>query len=309
VSGDPTVSVVLPTYNRSATIRRAIDSALAQTYRSLEIIVIDDGSTDDTERVLQRHGPPGSFRYTRQPHRNAAAARNRGIHESRGMYIAFLDSDDEWLPAKLEKQVAILDGAPARTGLVYSDMLRVEPSGRARDFPAPELRPGETFSARTDDYQWRGIGIQSTLIRRRCFEGDRFFDENLFALCDLDLFVRLASAFDLHHLPEALVRYHAGPGISTNMAAMAAAREHMLAKYRARFVGHPRALAYQYAKIAAARLLSGDTKSARDYGLRAFRLDPANPRVFIRSLAGVLGAPVPTVVCRRLAAILPGALE
>jgi glycosyltransferase involved in cell wall biosynthesis len=309
VSRPPTVSVVLPTYNRSATIRRAIDSALAQTYRSLEIIVVDDGSTDDTKRALQGYGESGLIRYIWQSHRNASAVRNRGIRESRGTYIAFLDSDDEWLPEKLAKQVATLQGAAATTGLVYCDMLRVGPSGRTHAFPAPEVRRGETFSPGTNDYQWRGIGIQSTLIRRECFEGDQVFDENLFALCDLDLFVRISRAFDFHHLPEPLVRYYSGRGISTDMAAVAAAREYMLAKYRARFAGHPRFLAYQYAKISAARLLSDDTKSARDYALKAIKLDPMNPRVLVRSLAGVLGAPVPTALYRRLAAILPAGLD
>jgi glycosyltransferase involved in cell wall biosynthesis len=310
VSLEPTVSIVIPTYNRATTIGRAIDSALAQTYRGFEIIVIDDGSTDETEQVLRRrHGPPGSVRYIRLPHQNAATARNRGIRESRGTYIAFLDSDDEWLPEKLAKQVAILEHAPAMTGLVYCDMVRVDPSGRVRDFPAPELRPGETFNRRSQDYQWRGIGIQSTLIRRECFDGDRYFDEAFFALCDLDLFVRLASAYDFLHLGEPLVRYHAGPGISTDMAAMAAARERMLAKYESLFTGRSDALAYQYAKICAARLLNGDTQSARETAIRALELDPTNPKVLVRALAGVAGAAIPTGVYRRLAAILPTALE
>jgi glycosyltransferase involved in cell wall biosynthesis len=307
---EPAVSVVVPTYNRSGAIRRAIDSALAQTFRDLEIVVIDDGSTDDTVHLLRRwYGDEGPVRYIWQPHRNAAAARNRGIRESRGRYIAFQDSDDEWLPEKLEKQVSILEGAAETTGLVYCDMLRVMPSGRVREFSAPGVRRGETFGPSTDDYQWRGIGVQATLFRRPCFAEGRLFDENLFALCDLELLLRLSQDFDFHHLREPLVKYYAGPGISTDMAAIASAREYMLVKHRERFVQQPRRLAYQHAKISAARVVSGDPKSAREHAVRAIGLDPANPRILVRSLPGLLGLRIPTGSYSRLRRILPASWE
>jgi glycosyltransferase involved in cell wall biosynthesis len=301
--------VVLPTYNRARLLPRAIDSALAQTHRNFEIVVIDDGSTDGTQHALRHYRDESRIRYVWQPHRNAATARNRGVRESRGRYIAFLDSDDEWLPEKLEKQVSILERGPDTTGVVYCDMLRVMPSGRLHEFAAPDVRHGETFSPRTDDYQWRGIGIQATLFRRHCFEKDRLFDENLFALCDLELLLRVSETFDFEHLKEPLVKYYAGPGMSTNLAAIASAREYMLTKHRARFAQQPRRLAYQYAKISAARALSGNSKSARDYAFRAIRLDPIRLAVLVRSLPGLLGLRVPAESYWRLRRILPASWE
>ena len=106
----PRVSVVIPTYNRAGTVGRAIASALAQTDQDREIIVVDDGSTDATAAVVARLGD--AVRYVRQENRGVAAARNRGIREARGAYVAFLDSDDEWLPEKLDRQVTVLEREP-----------------------------------------------------------------------------------------------------------------------------------------------------------------------------------------------------
>ena len=98
----PRVSVVIPTYNSSAMVEQAIQSVLAQTYRDFEIIVIDDGSTDGTKDVVRRFGE--RVRYFNQENQGVSAARNFGIHQSLGEYIAFLDSDDLWLPEKLAKK-------------------------------------------------------------------------------------------------------------------------------------------------------------------------------------------------------------
>ena len=107
----PTVSVIIPTYNRRTYVQEAIDSVLAQTYPDYEIIVIDDGSTDGTDQVLHaRYGD--RIRYVWQENQGESAARNRGIALARGEYIALLDSDDLWLPDKLAKQIPFLDSHP-----------------------------------------------------------------------------------------------------------------------------------------------------------------------------------------------------
>lgn len=105
----PLVSVVIPTYNRSSVIGHTIEDVLKQTYSNLEIIIVDDGSTDDTEAVLQRFG--NSIRYVKQENAGPAAARNRGIEIARGEIIAFQDSDDLWHPSKIERQVRLLEDA------------------------------------------------------------------------------------------------------------------------------------------------------------------------------------------------------
>ena len=101
------VSVIIPAYNREKTIRRAVDSALAQTYPSIEIIVVDDGSRDHTAEILLEYGE--KLRLIRQKNGGASSARNTGIRAAQGEIIAFLDSDDAWLPHKISRQVALLD--------------------------------------------------------------------------------------------------------------------------------------------------------------------------------------------------------
>lgn len=124
-----TVSVVIPTYNRGRLITAAIDSVLAQQRRPLEILVIDDGSTDDTETRLAPYR--ARIRYIRQDNHGAGAARNLGIQEARGDYIAFLDSDDIWLPGKLAMQCAIMDARPD-IALLCSDFLIRRSDGSTR---------------------------------------------------------------------------------------------------------------------------------------------------------------------------------
>jgi glycosyltransferase involved in cell wall biosynthesis len=122
------VSVVIPTYNRSRAVVRAIESVLAQDYEALEILVVDDGSRDDTAAVLRRYEGHPKIRVFFKANGGVASARNRGIHEARGEYVAMLDSDDAFLPGKLRWQVAALEMFP-EAGLVWSDMRAVSGAG------------------------------------------------------------------------------------------------------------------------------------------------------------------------------------
>lgn len=120
------VSVVIPSYNRAYIVGQAIESVLRQTYTNVEVVVIDDGSTDDTERVVAAFDE--RVRYIHQANAGIAVARNSGIAAARGEYVAFLDSDDAWLPWKLEAQMSVLRQRP-EVGMVWTDMTAVDESG------------------------------------------------------------------------------------------------------------------------------------------------------------------------------------
>jgi|SRR5690242_18649085 GT2 family glycosyltransferase len=120
------VSVIIPTYNRAPVLRRAIESALSQTYPAIEVVVADDGSSDDTADLVRSLGP--RVRYLRQENAGVSAARNFGMRNARGEFVAFLDSDDAWLPWKVKVQVAALAAHPD-AGLVWTDMSAIDGSG------------------------------------------------------------------------------------------------------------------------------------------------------------------------------------
>ncbi len=125
------VSVVIPTYNRAALVGGDIDSVLAQSYPHCRAIVVDDGSTDDTPRVLARYGGDPRVRVLRQPNRGVAAARNAALAQIEGDYVAFLDSDDVWYPWKLSAQVSLLEGLAAKgVGMLWTDMDIVDAGGQ-----------------------------------------------------------------------------------------------------------------------------------------------------------------------------------
>ena len=116
----PTISVIIPTYNRAHLIGKAVKSVLSQTYQDFEIIVVDDGSTDNTEEIVKSFTDYKIYYICHKHNRGASAARNTGIKASRGEYIAFLDSHDEWLPEKLDKQIKTFNSESSEVGVVYN---------------------------------------------------------------------------------------------------------------------------------------------------------------------------------------------
>src|SRR5262245_26303833 len=124
------VSVVIPSYNRAYCITKSVDSALGQTHTNVEVLIVDDGSKDNTAEVVEKaYGSEPRVRYLRQENQGVAAARNYGLREARGDFIALLDSDDLWLPWKLEAQLRCLAKLP-EAGMVWTDMDAINPEGQ-----------------------------------------------------------------------------------------------------------------------------------------------------------------------------------
>jgi len=210
----PKVTVAIPTHNRCDLVVEALESALAQDYADREIVVVDNGSTDETQQRLEPY--LGRIRYVRQEDRGRAGARNRAIEEAEGDYIAFLDSDDVWLPGKLERQVTVLD-AERDMGLVHGHVEVIDGRGEPllreteehRQMFTDAHRGGATYAG----YALRCLCLTSTtMMRRSVLESLGGYDESM-ELEDLDLYLRIALVSSIAFLegePLARYRLHAG---------------------------------------------------------------------------------------------------
>jgi glycosyltransferase involved in cell wall biosynthesis len=201
----PTVSVVIPTYNRAGVIGKPIQSILNQTYQDFEIIVVDDCSTDDTERVLASYNDP-RIRYLRhQTNSGAAVARNTGIDSSTGQYIAFLDSDDEWLPEKLAKQLDLFQRCSSDVGFIYTGFAAVDEGDRVKRIISSNHRGSLSDRLLYSNF----IGTPSTvMVKRKYLQQVRGFDPNMPSFIeDMDLWLRLSEQCQFEVIPEVLTRY------------------------------------------------------------------------------------------------------
>ena len=227
----PTVSIVIPTYNRADLIARSIQSVLNQSYPDFEVIVVDDGSTDGTKEVVENFNDK-RIKYIRlNNNRGAGAARNVGIRSSMGKFIAFQDSDDMWLPEKLKKHLSIFAKELPNVGIVYSDMLRIFKDGTAKTNLSPSIVSGRLIDPKTQFYQVLNLGIQSTVIKKECFERVGYFNEKFPCYEDLELFIRLSKRYEFYHIKEPLVKYYETEGLSKGMPRKYAARELLLKLY------------------------------------------------------------------------------
>lgn len=198
------VSVIIPVYNRQKTISRAIDSVLGQTYTNIEIIVVDDGSCDDTMKVLKEYSDP-RIRMFSQEHKGACAARNQGIDEAKGVYIAFQDSDDEWMPEKLCKQVSYMKKKQLKVcycpHLLYGSDVKTIPEDyllkdKYEDNIEVTLKSGNVIST------------QTLVVDKSVFDEVGKFDEEMPRLQDYELVIRIVQQYKVGYYAEPLVKVY-----------------------------------------------------------------------------------------------------
>lgn len=202
------VSVIIPAYNAMRYLPETIDSLLAQTFKDFEVIIVDDGSTDNIKAWFEQVSDCRLVLLS-QDNQGQSKARNFGIERSQGEYIAFLDADDLWAPSKLEKQVAALEINPT-VGVAYTWVSGIDSNGVSRGRTIKNFAEGEV---------WKDLVVHNILecgstplIRRSCFEKVGIFDEKLPPCEDLDLWLRIARHFNYLVIKEPLVYYrqHAG---------------------------------------------------------------------------------------------------
>ena len=202
------VSVIIPSYNREKTIKKAIESVLNQTYRDLEVIVVDDGSTDHTSQVIGEIKDE-RLRYIYQENAGACVARNRGIHLASGEIIAFHDSDDLWRADKLEKEMNALQKSGA--DVVFCKLVRHNSDGSTTDMPSDGkegfLNPIKNLF---------GIGTQTLLAKREVFAHEQF-DKEMPRFQEFEWLYRISKTHSIYCVDEGLVDYYVGAdSISSN---------------------------------------------------------------------------------------------
>tara|TARA_Y100000588_G_scaffold390903_1_gene497812 strand:- start:98335 stop:99192 length:858 start_codon:yes stop_codon:yes gene_type:complete len=198
------ISVILPTYNRKYTLQRSIDSILNQTYRPSEIIIIDDGSSDGSFEWIESDYP--NIRLIKQSNSGVSSARNKGIKNSKGQWIALLDSDDEWLPDKLEKQVQSLKEYSEYL-FCHTNEIWIRRGVRVNQGKKHQKYGGYIFDKCLDICR---ISPSSSLFHKSILEDVGLFDESLRVCEDYDLWLRITAKYPILFLDELLIKKYGG---------------------------------------------------------------------------------------------------
>tara|TARA_Y100000389_G_C17428066_1_gene500816 strand:+ start:672 stop:1499 length:828 start_codon:yes stop_codon:yes gene_type:complete len=198
------VSVVIPCFNRIKTLSRSIDSVVNQTYKPSEIIIIDDGSTDGTRDFIIKSYP--NIKYFFQPKKGVSSARNKGIRESSSDWVAFLDSDDEWLPQKLEKQINQL-GKHSEIFISHTNEIWIRNGVRVNQMKKHQKYGGYIFDKCLDICR---ISPSSVLIHKKVLKDVGVFDETLQVCEDYDLWLRITSKYSVLFEKELLIIKYGG---------------------------------------------------------------------------------------------------
>ncbi|HVO26477.1 MAG TPA: glycosyltransferase [Candidatus Margulisiibacteriota bacterium] len=313
----PRVSVVIPAFNRAALIRETLDSVLAQTYRDFEVIVVDDGSTDDTPPILAEYERDARLRVIRQANQGEGAARNAGIDAARGEYVALVDSDDVWRADKLERQVALLVDTPG-LAWVYADAYAFDHDTRTVLYAMGQrVRQYEGHIARQllmVDF----VPSPTPVVRRAVFDEVGYFDARLPAggltegthsgehgwarpwCTDWDMWLRIAARYAVRRDPQPLAGYRIHATMMSQQASALMMHQYRMATIERAAAFAPsvyartrrRALAVQCVRMARIFVDQGDVPHARQMFIEALRHFPGRLDVYPRVVATLFGSRV-----------------
>jgi glycosyltransferase involved in cell wall biosynthesis len=292
----PCVSVIIPVYNGAATIDRALQSVFDQTFTDYEIVICDDGSTDDTPSVLAKYGD--RLRVVRQPNRGLPAARNAAVAASRGELLALIDHDDEWLPQKLVLVVAAMRSDPG-AALLYSDKIVVNEA--SEEFRLSEVRPETAHAPTMDEMLARiwPITPSTVVMRRDAFHRAGGFCEQLISAEDIHFWLLMREQGHFIYLPERLVRFTYGQ-LFPKVLNRDIGPDAIVDLIRARYGAHADGLVKNFirhrvrmiANAGVVEMSRGNMEGARRCFIRVLRYDPLYLKSYTRIARTFLPAPI-----------------
>lgn len=278
----PKVSVILPVYNRSASLEDSMRSVLNQSYRDLELIVVDDASTEDVKTIVEGVGD-ARVRYIRQAKNGGASvARNAGLAAAKGTFIAFQDSDDLWLPGKLKAQMALLAAAPADVGVVTgSKVLYGSGPDGSYGVGKVSMRPPPASIMKSGEDQVRKyllenrISLQNALFRRDCYPNPVWFDDVTRSNADWAFTASLAQHTKILESPDPVVMAFSSPdSISKLKKTKAIGLIRIVKRNRAVYEHYPAEYGTILWRIGRILARAGKPRMARKFYLRALRISP-----------------------------------
>lgn len=284
------VSIIMPTYNRADTLPRAVQSVLDQSHQHFELIIVDDGSDDNTEQVVQSF-KDSRVQYVQSEHKGASAARNCAIARSKCDYIAFLDSDDQWHPDFLLTLLEYLINADPKVGVVFcsywyysksSKIYKPENCVFTQGNILPELLKGNF------------VALPAAIIKKECILKSHGFDETLPCRHDWELWIRIAMQWEFQYIDKPLLNvYRMDSSISTNHQHMIEGWAPLIRKHITLFSKYPDILSCHYLKIARSMWYPANPGIFRDfkyYTLNAFKMNPKHIKGNVHLLlASILG--------------------
>jgi len=305
----PKVSVIIPTYNRANYLRSAIQSVLNQTFKDLEIIVVDDASTDNTRQVVHEIVDDRIHYIAHKKNRGGARAKNTGIKNSEGEFIAFLDDDDLWIPTKLEKQLGLLNMNP-EISVVYTGAWDIDKDGKVgRPLENPSLRGNIYPIILKKNYV---VCDSGALVKKECFDVTGLFDENLPCNQDWDLWIRMAKHFQFDYINETLVLYRIHERrISSDPYRKLLGIRLMFKKFSKELhaSNHKKILAFWHYKFGKLYCKLGDMKEARKEFFKAIIKSPLSITYYIRLSTSFFGKRIYDIVTKFLDSALPASFK
>lgn len=270
-NSNPMISIITPTYNRAEFLKRAVSSVLNQTYGNFEMIIADDCSTDNTEQVVANF-KDSRIKYLKlESNKGPAGARNIAIKSAKGQYITLLDSDDEYLPRKLELQISEFQGLPKDVGVVYCGYFIVYDPDTIHGTVSPRFK-GDIFNILL---KHNCMGSPTPLIRKDCFDTCGLFDEYLPSYDDWDMWLRISEKFKFEYVDEPLTKvYTHGEQTSTNIESTIKVRNSLFKKYKKFILQDPNTASYLLKRLGFLYYLKNDKFTSLRYYLKSIVANP-----------------------------------
>ena len=286
----PKVSIIIPTYNRANLLSRAIKSILNQTFKDFELIIVDDGSTDNTRQVVEKFQKEDSrIKYIWQENSGAPARpKNTGIKNSTGEYIAFLDDDDEWLPEKLEKQLKLFENSEKNNLGFVGCNFYINEDNKTKLYKIPKMK--NVFKNLLEGVVINGSS--GIMIKKLVIGNVGLFDENFKSSEDWDLWIRISQKYDFDFIKEFLFkRYFHGGNLTKTGSYCTKIKElkYLLEKYQSSYKKFPIIYSKILRNIGTIYLLDNNINLARKHFIKSIKTSPFYLRNYINFLISLFG--------------------